>query len=88
MVKSGIDGNEWLGKIACADYDRAKRRGNPYPNVSCGAMNPVDHPHGGGNHQAVHGPSSVSRTAPPGQKVGNIAPKRTGRGSSRQQDEA
>ena len=28
-------------------------------------MNPVDHPHGGGNHQAVHGPNSVARGAPP-----------------------
>ena len=43
-------------------------------------MNPVDHPHGGGNHQAVHGPSSVARGTPPGAKVGNIAPSRTGRG--------
>ena len=43
-------------------------------------MNPVDHPHGGGNHQAVHGPNSVARGAPPGAKVGHIAPSRTGRG--------
>tara|TARA_B100000745_G_scaffold171423_1_gene112390 strand:- start:356 stop:928 length:573 start_codon:yes stop_codon:yes gene_type:complete len=75
-----------LMKAGAAHY-RAKARGKPYPTVSGVAMNPVDHPHGGGNHQAVHGPSSVSRTAPPGQKVGNIAPKRTGRGRSRQQEE-
>jgi large subunit ribosomal protein L2 len=50
-------------------------------------MNPVDHPHGGGNHQAVHGPNSVSRNAPPGKKVGNIAPRRTGRGRVRAKDE-
>ena len=49
-------------------------------------MNPVDHPHGGGNHQAVHGPNSVSRHAPPGKKVGNIAPRRTGRGRVRDQE--
>ena len=49
------------------------------PTVSGVAMNPVDHPHGGGNHQAVHGPNSVARNAPPGSKVGHIAPKRTGR---------
>ena len=49
-------------------------------------MNPVDHPHGGGNHQAVHGPNSVSRNTPPGKKVGNIAPRRTGRGRVRQQE--
>jgi|TARA_Y100000780_G_scaffold163046_1_gene147897 large subunit ribosomal protein L2 len=75
-----------LMKAGAAHY-RAKARGKPYPTVSGVAMNPVDHPHGGGNHQAVHGPSSVSRNAPPGQKVGNIAPKRTGRGRSRQQEE-
>ena len=33
-------------------------------------MNPVDHPHGGGNHQAVHGPNSVPRTAHQGRKSG------------------
>ena len=75
-----------LMKAGTAHY-RAKARGKPYPTVSGVAMNPVDHPHGGGNHQAVHGPSSVSRNAPPGQKVGNIAPKRTGRGRSREQEE-
>ena len=65
---------------AGAAHHRARARGKQYPTVSGVAMNPVDHPHGGGNHQAVHGPNSVSRNAPPGQKVGNIAPKRTGRG--------
>jgi large subunit ribosomal protein L2 len=70
---------------AGAAHHRAKARGKPYPTVSGVAMNPVDHPHGGGNHQAVHGPNSVSRNAPPGQKVGNIAPKRTGRGRSKKE---
>ena len=63
-------------------------RNEKYPTVSGVAMNPVDHPHGGGNHQAVHGPSSVSRNAPPGKKVGNIAPRRTGRGRVREQESA
>ena len=67
-----------LMKAGAAHY-RAKARGKLYPSVSGVAMNPVDHPHGGGNHQAVHGPNSVSRNAPPGQKVGHIAPSRTGR---------
>ena len=70
---------------AGAAHHRAKARGKLYPTVSGVAMNPVDHPHGGGNHQAVHGPSSVSRNAPPGQKVGNIAPRRTGRGRSKKE---
>ena len=55
------------------------------PHTRGVVKNPVDHPHGGGNHQAVHGPNSVSRNAPPGQKVGNIAPRRTGRGRTREQ---
>lgn len=40
------------------------------------AMNPVNHPHGGGNHPHVGTQSSVSWHAPPGRKVGNIAPKK------------
>ena len=70
---------------AGAAHKRAKARGKLYPTVSGVAMNPVDHPHGGGNHQAVHGPNSVPRTAPPGQKVGHIAPSRTGRGRVRKE---
>jgi large subunit ribosomal protein L8e len=42
-------------------------------------MNPVEHPHGGGNHQHIGHASTVSRWAPPGQKVGLIAARRTGR---------
>ncbi|CAI8220157.1 MAG: 50S ribosomal protein L2 [Candidatus Poseidoniales archaeon] len=72
-------------KAGSAHY-RAKARGKLYPSVSGVAMNPVDHPHGGGNHQAVHGPNSVPRTAPPGQKVGHIAPSRTGRGRSKSKE--
>ena len=72
-------------KAGSAHY-RAKARGKLYPSVSGVAMNPVDHPHGGGNHQAVHGPNSVSRHAPPGQKVGHIAPRRTGRGRSKSKE--
>ena len=41
-------------------------------------MNPVDHPHGGGNQQHIGHPSTVSRYAPPGQKVGLVAARRTG----------
>ena len=70
---------------AGAAHHRAKARGKLYPTVSGVAMNPVDHPHGGGNHQAVHGPNSVSRHAPPGKKVGNIAPRRTGRGRTKKE---
>ena len=43
------------------------------------AMNPVDHPHGGGAHQHVGKPSTVSRNAPPGRKVGRLSPKKKSR---------
>jgi len=55
---------------------KAKR--NSWPKVRGVAMNPVDHPHGGGNHQHVGHPTTVRRDAPHGQKVGLIAARRTG----------
>lgn len=55
---------------------RVKR--NCWPKTRGVAMNPVDHPHGGGNHQHIGHASTVSRYAPPGQKVGLIAARRTG----------
>ena len=54
-------------------------RGKQYPMVRGVAMCAVSHPHGGGGHQHVGGPSTVKRSSPPGRKVGNIAAKRTGR---------
>ncbi|HID31192.1 MAG TPA: 50S ribosomal protein L2, partial [Desulfobacterales bacterium] len=55
-----------------------KSRATNYPKVSGVAKNPVDHPHGGGAHQHVGKPATVSRHAPPGKKVGSIAARRTG----------
>jgi large subunit ribosomal protein L8e len=55
----------------------AKRKA--WPVVRGVAMNPVDHPHGGGAHQHMGKPGTVSRNARPGQKVGLIAARRTGR---------
>ena len=60
-------------------YHARRSKGKQYPVVRGTAMNPVAHPHGGGSHQHIGKPSSVSRGAPPGRKVGHIAPKRTGR---------
>ena len=79
-VLAGHGRSEMPLRTAGAAHYKAKARGKAYPHVSGVAMNPVDHPHGGGNHQAVHGPNSVARGAPPGSKVGHIAPSRTGRG--------
>lgn len=44
------------------------------------AMNPVNHPHGGGAHQHVGKPSTVSAHAPPGRKVGRLSPKKKKKG--------
>jgi len=60
-------------------YHAAKAKRNNWPRVKGVCMNPVDHPHGGGNHQHIGHPATVSRFAPPGQKVGLIAARRTGR---------
>ncbi len=55
---------------------RVKR--NSWPKNRGVAMNPVDHPHGGGNHQHIGAPSTIGRRAVAGQKVGLIAARRTG----------
>lgn len=61
-------------------YWRAKAKGRKrWPTVRGVTMNPVDHPHGGGNHQHIGHPSTVSRFCPAGQKVGLISARRTGR---------
>jgi len=56
---------------------RVKR--NCWPRVRGVAMNPVEHPFGGGNHQHIGKPSTVRRDASHGRKVGLIAARRTGR---------
>jgi len=60
-------------------YFKYKARRHIWPEVRGVAMNPVDHPHGGGNHQHLGKPSTVRRDCPPGQKCGLIAARRTGR---------
>ena len=49
-----------------------------FPRVRGVAMNIVTHPFGGGAHQGPGRPTTVSRNAPPGRKVGLIAARRTG----------
>ncbi|MEG3224045.1 MAG: 50S ribosomal protein L2 [Methanobacteriales archaeon Met13] len=60
-------------------FHAAKARGKKNVTVRGVAMNAVDHPHGGGNRQHPGKPTTVSRHAPPGRKVGSIAARRTGR---------
>jgi len=60
-------------------YFKYKAKRKSWPLVRGVTMNPVDHPHGGGNHQHIGHPSTLRRDAPAGQKVGLIAARRTGR---------
>uniref|UniRef100_A0AAZ3SBZ7 Large ribosomal subunit protein uL2 n=1 Tax=Oncorhynchus tshawytscha TaxID=74940 RepID=A0AAZ3SBZ7_ONCTS len=60
-------------------YHKYKAKRNSWPRVRGVAMNPVEHPFGGGNHQHIGKPSTIRRDAPAGRKVGLIAARRTGR---------
>jgi len=59
-------------------YHKYKAKRNCWPKVRGVAMNPVEHPHGGGNHQHIGKPSTIRRDAAAGRKVGLIAARRTG----------
>jgi large subunit ribosomal protein L8e len=69
-------------------YHLNKAKRNRWPKTRGVAMNPVDHPHGGGNHQHIGHASTVARNSPAGKKVGLIAARRTGllRGSKKLQE--
>ncbi len=56
-----------------------KAKNKLWPVVSGTSMNAVAHPFGGSSSHAKGIPTQASRNAPPGRKVGKIAPKRTGR---------
>jgi large subunit ribosomal protein L8e len=60
-------------------FHKYKAQRKAWPKVRGVAMNPVEHPHGGGNHQHVGHATTIKRHAVPGQKVGLIAARRTGR---------
>ncbi|KAK7090279.1 large ribosomal subunit protein uL2-like [Littorina saxatilis] len=60
-------------------YHKYKVKRNCWPKVRGVAMNPVEHPHGGGNHQHIGKASTVRRDTSAGRKVGLIAARRTGR---------
>ena len=64
---------------AGVSYHKYKCKRNCWPYVRGVVMNPVDHPHGGGNHQHLGKPSTCARIMPPGKKCGLIAARRTGR---------
>jgi large subunit ribosomal protein L2 len=64
---------------AGARYHLMKAKGKVYPRMRGIAMAAVYHPFGGGRHQHPGKSTSTSRNAPPGRKVGHIAPRKTGR---------
>jgi large subunit ribosomal protein L2 len=59
-------------------YYAMKARNKLYPSVSGTSMNSLSHPFGGTKSSHKGKPTQASRHAPPGRKVGKIAPKRTG----------
>jgi len=60
-------------------YHKYRVKRNEWPKVRGVAMNPVEHPHGGGNHQHIGHPSTVRQDSSAGKKVGLIGARRTGR---------
>jgi large subunit ribosomal protein L2 len=64
---------------AGARHHAMRAAGRVYPRMRGIAMAAVYHPFGGGRHQHPGKSTSTSRNAPPGRKVGLIAPRKTGR---------
>ena len=60
-------------------FKKMRARNKLYPKVCGISMNAVDHPFGGKCSHIKGRPTLSPRSAPPGRKVGKIAPRRTGR---------
>jgi len=60
-------------------YHKFRVKRNCWPRVRGVAMNPTEHPHGGGNHQHIGHASTCARDKSAGAKVGMIAARRTGK---------
>lgn len=54
-------------------YFKYKAKRNCWPKVRGVAMNPVEHPHGGGNHQHIGKASTVKRGTSAGRKVSTLS---------------
>lgn len=59
-------------------FKRMRAHHKVYPKVCGISMNAVAHPFGGKSSKIKGRPSTISRHAPPGRKVGKIAARRTG----------
>ena len=75
VVAGGGRGDKPLAKAGKNVHTLRSRSTAPFKTKGV-AMNPVDHPHGGGSHAHVGGPNCQKRTASPGQKVGFLPPKK------------
>ena len=60
-------------------YFKMKARNKLWPKVRGAAQNAVDHPYGNARTMRKSKAKPVGRNAPPGRKVGMIAPRKTGR---------
>jgi large subunit ribosomal protein L2 len=60
-------------------FYKMRAKNKLYPKVCGISMNAVDHPFGGKCSHIKGRPTLSPRSAPPGRKVGKIAPRRTGR---------
>merc|ERR1712098_941629 len=69
IVAGGGRTDKPLMKASRAKHKFAVKR-NSWPKTRGVAVNPVDHPHGGGNHQHIGKASTISRYAVQGQKAG------------------
>merc|ERR1712203_898140 len=78
IVAGGGRTDKPMLKASRAKHKFAVKR-NSWPKTRGVAMNPVDHPHGGGNHQHIGKASTVMRGTSAGHKVGLIAARRSGR---------
>ena len=78
IVAGGGRNEKPILKAGRAFHHRKPKR-KMWPVVRGVAMNPVEHPHGGGNHQHIGKSSCQARNTPAGRKVGLIAARRTGR---------
>jgi large subunit ribosomal protein L8e len=77
LIRSWLHITNEIAEASRAKHKFAVKR-NSWPKTRGVAMNPVDHPHGGGNHQHIGKASTISRYAAHGQKAGLIAARRTG----------
>jgi len=77
IAGSGRKEKPWLK--AGKRYYAMKAKNKLWPQISGTSQNAVDHPFGGSSSAVKGGPTQASRNAPPGRKVGKIAPKNTGK---------